>query len=371
MSELLLLEVFKDKVGIVYDKNIIRSIIEMLIQMGLGSNSVYREIFEEKYLAKSLEFYQEEAGKLIEELKVSEYLKHADKRLQQEIKMCVEVIDASTQDKILKIIDKCFIETYSSQILENKNFFHMIENEEFETLKLLYTLFLRSKCIQELANSLSEYIKTILSSILSDQINIKKPINTIELILKVIDRVNKTVNDCFCKNSFLETSAKISFETSINTSNRIAIYFAIYLDTFLTKDIKFISDNDIENQVIRFMKLFLFIKCKDVFEIKHKEFLASRLLEGKSLNIDGEKIIIKYLKQECGLNYVNKMEGMITDMSVNESISPKENFSARVLTDCYWPKEKHLQISLPSVLGNECSEYVSLYNAAHNGRRLI
>lgn len=371
LSGLLIDEAMKDKNGVVLDKNVVKSVIDMLIQMGLGSNLVYREVFEQKFLKGSENFYKEEAGRLIEELPVSEYLKFVDKRLEQEEKLCREVIDASTRDGILSIVDECFVVTYFLQIVGNSNLTMMIDGNDLASLKLLYKFLMRTpKLVQGMSDAFSLYIQKKTIEILHDQNNLKKPTGTIALLLDLIDALNFIMENAFSHNRVLEFTIKNSFEANLNISHRVAIYLCIYLDSYLTKGIKFIDDLGIEKEVVRVMNLFILIRDKDVFEAKHKEFLALRLLEGKSLNLDAEKMVIKYLKQECGLKYVSKLEGMINDMSASALENAKKDFSVLVLTTSFWPQEKLLQVVLPDDLSAECNNFTKKYCGLHTGRRL-
>ena len=372
LSNVLIGEVMKDKNFLFFDKDTIKSVVGMLIDMGLGSNATYREVFEDKYIEESKKYYTEEADRKVESLNIIDYLKVVEKRLAQEKNLCNTVIDISTVCKILSVIDECFIVKYSLQIASTNNVRNLLDNSDFDNLKLLYSLFIRSpKCILDLSASIKEYTQVSISNILNNEDNIKKPINTIKLILLLIEKLNFSLTNCFFNNHLLDISIQNTLEVSLNLSHRIAIYFAIFIDNFMRREIKSFSDSEIESEVLKFIKLFVFIRDRDIFEAKHKEFLANRLLEEKSLNIDSEKVFIKYIKQEAGLQYVSKIEGMINDMNNSENIDTQESFLVKVLTSSHWPKEKLFQINVSFDLTNACNLYAAKYCEQHTGRRLI
>ena len=372
VSGLLLAEVMKDKLCVVFDKIVVKSVVDMLIQMGIGSNAVYREVFEESFISSSRDFYKEEAGRLIGQCSTTEYLKNIERRLQQEIKLCMETIDVSSRDKILNVIDECFVVSFYLQIVGDGNLSSMLKTDDYSSMKLLYTIFLRTpKLLKSISDSLSNYIESSVNSILQDQENMKKPTNTITLLLELIYKLNAANEIGFSRDKMLEFTIKRSLESSLNISHRIAVYLSIYIDNYFKKSIKFLSDVEIEAEIIRLLNLFILLKDKDVFESKHKEFLALRLLENKSLNLDAERILIKYLKQECGLQYVAKLEGMLNDISISEPTQFSESFTVRVLTTSFWPQEKFFQISLPPELALECSGFSASYLSDHTGRRLV
>ena len=59
---------------------------------------------------------------------------------------------------------------------------------------------------------------------------------------------------------------------------------------------------------------------KDVFEAFYKKDLAKRLLLGRSASVDAEKNMITKLKQECGAQFTNKLEGMFKDIDLSRDI---------------------------------------------------
>lgn len=371
LTQLLVEEALKNKLNSTLDKNIIRSITGMLCELGLGSMSIYELIFESPFLIRSNEFYKCEAETMLKSTKISQYLRHVQYRLHQEREFCQSVTHVYTLDKILGLVDQCFILSYSTAIVGNNNLNDLILSQDFESLKLLYSLFIRTpKCINDLADELSKYTRKEINNILNDQANIKKPLNTIKGLIDLISKLKFIGKECFQFNRVLENVVKVAFEDIINQTNRVCIYFTIYLDNFLKKDVKFVSDSEIDVQILKLMDLFISIKNKDIFEIKYKEFLALRLLEEKSLSIEAEKIIVKYLKQECGLNYVNKIDGMLKDINSEVKYEERQNFEARVLTANFWPQEKLFQIQMPQELSKHCSEFLLRYSQANFGKRL-
>ena len=73
---------------------------------------------------------------------------------------------------------------------------------------------------------------------------------------------------------------------------------------------------------------------KDVFEAFYKKDLAKRLLLGRSASVDAEKNMITKLKQECGAQFTNKLEGMFKDIDLSRDImvSLKQSVSSQPLS---------------------------------------
>ena len=61
--------------------------------------------------------------------------------------------------------------------------------------------------------------------------------------------------------------------------------------------------------------IFRYLQDKDIFESYYKHSFAKRLLNGRLTSEDNEKKMISKLKGECGHQYTQKLEGMLSDMS--------------------------------------------------------
>ena len=87
------------------------------------------------------------------------------------------------------------------------------------------------------------------------------------------------------------------------------------------------------------------VQGKDVFEAYYKKDLAKRLLFGKSASIDAEKSMINKLKEECGFQFTNNLEGMFNDMEISKDIMEAFKNSVSVSV-CGWMMDKWMMLSL-------------------------
>ena len=61
--------------------------------------------------------------------------------------------------------------------------------------------------------------------------------------------------------------------------------------------------------------IFRYLQDKDIFESYYKLSFAKRLLGGRTSSDENEKKLISKLKGECGHQYTQKLEGMLSDMA--------------------------------------------------------
>jgi cullin-4 len=69
--------------------------------------------------------------------------------------------------------------------------------------------------------------------------------------------------------------------------------------------------------------LFKLCRAKDTFEEFYQRGLCRRLLLNKSASYESEKMMIQKLKTECGDIFIQRVEGMLKDLSLSDEIMKK------------------------------------------------
>ncbi|CAE7623510.1 CUL4, partial [Symbiodinium microadriaticum] len=135
-------------------------------------------------------------------------------------------------------------------------------------------------------------------------------------------------------------------------------------------------------QLDTFMKtIFSNIEAKDYFMDAYIGLLSKRLLGGKSVSYDTEKAVVAQMKMQCGTSFTIKVEGMIIDHSLAESIYKKWlenstvdckmiNFHVQVLTSCYWPKLSSNSLRLSTEMQHCVDSFTDWYLTTNSSRRL-
>jgi hypothetical protein len=90
-----------------------------------------------------------------------------------------------------------------------------------------------------------------------------------------------------------------------------------------------------------------YLCCKDLFREHYSILLSRRLLQGKSVSDDLEKLAIELLKQMLGPQYTKKMEDMILDFATSSELAKEggvstsrtglPDVSVGVLKTSLWP----------------------------------
>ncbi|XP_022750656.1 cullin-3B-like isoform X3 [Durio zibethinus] len=142
LKDTLLENVRRERSGEVIDRGLMRSITKMLMDLG---PSVYQDDFEKHFLEASAVFYRLESQEFIESCDFGEYLKKAERRLNEEIERVSHYLDVRSEVKITNVVEKEMIESHMHRLvqMENSSLVNMIVDDKHEDLGRMYCLFRR------------------------------------------------------------------------------------------------------------------------------------------------------------------------------------------------------------------------------------
>jgi len=256
---------------------------------------------------------------MLQTLEVPEYLRHVEKRFNEENNRILHYLHSSTRSLLINVLEKNLIGEHVSTILQ-KGFDQMLADDtsRVEDLKLLYLLLARvPNGLDQLKSTFSQYIKKRGRDIV---INPEKDNVMVQELLDFKQKLDLVLEHWGQNEKFIH-ALKDSFEHFINQrANKPAELIAKFIDNKLRAGNKECSEEELDKILDRIMVLFRFIHGKDVFEAFYKKDLAKRLLVGKSASVDAEKAMLSKLKQECGGVFTLKLEGMFKDMELSKDI---------------------------------------------------
>uniref|UniRef100_A0A6M2DJ61 Cullin-4B n=1 Tax=Xenopsylla cheopis TaxID=163159 RepID=A0A6M2DJ61_XENCH len=374
----LLMLIERERQGETVDRTLLKSLLRMLSDL-----QIYEEAFEEKFLMATDRLYKTEGQYLMQEFEVPEYLRHVDRRLQEENERLLHYLDSNTKWQLIHSVERQLLSEHLTTILQ-KGLENLLEQNRIQDLTLLYSLFSRVKNgMTELCSQFNGYIKKKGRTIVIDP---EKDKTMVQELLEFKDRLDNIVKNCFSKNEKFINSLREAFEHFVNQrTNKPAELIAKFVDSKLRAGNKEATEEELEKILDKIMVLFRFIHGKDVFEAFYKKDLAKRLLVGKSASVDAEKSMLSKLKQECGGGFTSKLEGMFKDMELSRdinvafkqhlcSIMDKEfsniDLTVNILTMGYWPTYPVVEVNIPSQLVTLQDVFNKFYLNKHSGRKL-
>lgn len=373
----LLLLIGHERNGQTVDRSLLKNLLRMLLDL-----QIYQEVFEVQFLKTTEELYAAEGQRLMQEIEVPLYLKHVDKRLNEEWERLLHYLDQSTKKPLIQCVEKQLLGEHLSPLLQ-KGLDQLLEEYRLNDLKLIYDLFSRVKSgHSQLCSHFNLYIKKTGRVIVS---NPEKDKTMVQELLEFKDRMDVIVNQCFQKNEKFVNTLKEAFEHFVNQRpNKPAELIAKYLDVKLRAGNKEATEEELEMLLDKIMVLFRYIHGKDVFEAFYKKDLAKRLLVGKSASVDAEKSMLSKLKQECGAAFTSKLEGMFKDMEISKELMTAfkqhlmhvkapvtMDMTVSVLTMGYWPTYQPCEVHMPSNMLICQDVFKDFYLKKHSGRKLL
>ncbi|KAI4352586.1 hypothetical protein L6164_006823 [Bauhinia variegata] len=374
--------ILRERNGEVINRGLMRNIIKMLMDLGL---SVYQEDFEKHFLEVSADFYRLESQQFIECCDCGDYLKKAERRLNEEIERVSHYLDARSETKITNVVEKEMIDNHMHTLvhMENSGLVNMLVDDKYEDLGRMYNLFHRVPAgLTIVKEVMTSYTRDIGKQLVTDPERLKDPVDFVQRLLNLKDKYDKIITLAFNNDKTFQNALNSSFEYFINLNARSPEFISLFVDDKLRRELKGVGEEDVEIVLDKVMMLFRYLQEKDVFEKYYKQHLAKRLLSGKTASDDAERSLIVKLKTECGYQFTSKLEGMFTDMKTSQDTmqgfyachsaesGDSPTLVVQVLTTGSWPTQPSPQCNLPAEIVGVCEKFRSYYLGTHNGRRL-
>ncbi|KAG2714318.1 hypothetical protein I3760_03G021400 [Carya illinoinensis] len=382
LRDTLLELVYRERNGEVINRGLMRNIIKMLMDLG---SAVYQEDFEQHFLEVSADFYRLESQQFIESCDCGDYLKKAERRLNEEMERVSHYMDARSLDKITNVVEKEMIESHMQRLvhMENSGLVNMLVNDKYEDLGRMYNLFRRVPTgLSIVRDVMTSYIRDTGKQLVTDPERLRDPVDFVQRMLDLKDKYDEIITLAFGNDKTFQNALNSSFEYFINLNARSPEFISLFVDDKLRKGLRGVSEEDVEIVLDKVMMLFRYLQEKDVFEKYYKQHLAKRLLAGKTVSDDAERSLIVKLKTECGYQFTSKLEGMFTDMKTSEDtmqgfyashgteLGDGPTLAVHVLTTGSWPTQPSATCNLPAEILGVCEKFRSYYLGTHTGRRL-
>ncbi|OEL17322.1 Cullin-3A [Dichanthelium oligosanthes] len=374
--------IHRERMGEVINRGLMRSITKMLMDLG---PAVYQDDFEKPFLEVSASFYSGESQEFIECCDCGNYLKKAERRINEEMERVSHYLDAGSEVKITSVVEKEMIANHMHRLvhMENSGLVNMLVDDKYEDLGRMYALFRRvPDGLSTIRDVMTSYLRETGKQLVTDPERLKDPVEFVQRLLNEKDKHDKIISVAFGNDKTFQNALNSSFEFFINLNNRSPEFISLYVDDKLRKGLKGATEEDVEVILDKVMMLFRYLQEKDVFEKYYKQHLAKRLLSGKTVSDDAERSMIVKLKTECGYQFTSKLEGMFTDMKTSqdtmqdfyakksEELGDGPTLDVHILTTGSWPTQPSPPCNLPTEILTVCEKFRSYYLGTHNGRRL-
>ncbi|XP_062208429.1 cullin-1-like [Phragmites australis] len=397
----------EDREGQIIDRALVKNVLDIFVELGQDQQNqmeLYVVDFEEPFRKGTTDYYSKKAQTWILEDSCSEYMLKAEECLQKEKERVAHYLHSSTEPKLMEDAQQELLASQIDQILkkENSGCKVLLCDEKVEDLSRMFRLFSRiydglppvSKIFMEHVNKEGmSLLKQAIDAATGKKNEKKDIVSALELdfvrkILELHEKYMAYVTDCFQNHTLFHKALKEAFEVLCNkdvAGCTSAELFATYCDSILRKGgIEKLSDEAIEVNLDKVVKLLTYISDKDLFVEFHRKKLGRRLLFEKSGSDELERSMLSKLKQYFGGQFTSKMEGMLNDVAVtkedqtkfedhistNPGSKPQVDLNVIVLTTGYWPTYKSTDINLPSEMVKCVEVFKQFYHSSKKHRKL-
>eukprot|EP00753_Platysulcus_tardus_P005775 PLAT13692.1.p1 GENE.PLAT13692.1~~PLAT13692.1.p1 ORF type:complete len:740 (+),score=386.09 PLAT13692.1:52-2271(+) len=379
---LLLASVQRERSGELVDRLLMKQTLSMLVDLGLKTKSVYVDLFERPFLQTTAEFYRRESQLFLDSNACPDYLLKAEARIDEEAQRVRHYLDDSTESKLREIVDNELVRVHAKTLVEMESgLVAMIETDKIDDLRRMYTLLSRvPMTLGDVQRVLDAHVRETGKALVTDQETAKDPVAFVQALLEMRDKYERILADAWAGDKEMARTLKEAFEQFVNLDSRVAQFLSLYVDELLRHSVRGLTEDAIEERLEKVIILFRYLRDKDVFESFYKSHLAKRLLSGRSVSDDAERLMIAKLKTECGYQFTAKLEGMFQDMRLSREtmehygrvVAGRHSIelSVSILTAGFWPTASVPACTLPDELKAVTTAFREFYLGIHTGRRL-
>lgn len=350
--------------------------------------------FESQLIESTRAYYTYRSQLYINELNITDYIQYIQSTLQAEQQHIIDYLDSSSTNILLTTVKQCVIQQHSNILLQNGLHELFVNSQQkLDELQLLYTYFIQinqftlfqqqfhTECQLLIESDMKQYITSP-----SDTTKSKPTGNIIQNIIDNKILIESMVARCFDSSDELKQSLRSVIELLINQPPyRISELLAKYV-TLLNKRSAVHNIELIYQHVIYIYRL---LSSKDMFVEFYRTELSKRLLiKSVAYNETNELLFISLLKQESGINYIQKLYNMFHDITNNITINQQFNawlssqpqpnhtqstidYTTQILTTGNWPNYSLYTINYNNTdISALYQLFTEFYQNQYSGRKL-
>ncbi|TVU32907.1 hypothetical protein EJB05_24672, partial [Eragrostis curvula] len=312
-----------DREDVPIDSTVVKSVIDIYVEVKLGQRDFYEAHFEKALLAATSQYYCKKAHAWILDYSCQQYMAKVEVSLEEEKQRAARYMPSSSKPKILQAVQVEMMQIFVDKILKDdtSGFQALLCDKKDDDLSRMFVLFAAADGgLIQLSKIFKEHILKEVASLKKEAACSSCRIN--EFVYKVIklhDKYTEYIDKCFNGHPMFKKALKEAFECVCNedvADRSIADVFSTYCVDVLTKteeEMRIIGPT--EEIVEKIVNLLTYMSSKDIFLQLYRKKLEMRS------SIDG-KIEIAFLlklKPWFGVQYSSSIDDIVKYLTVQMS----------------------------------------------------
>lgn len=342
-----------ERKGDLIGSDAIRNYIDCYVLLGMGETDFYRENFEIAFIDETKKFYDDESFTFFNENPIIDYIRHAERRFDEEVSRVNRYLHPSTTANLMKTCEDAFIKHRMDVLLSEFQGLLEKKEERSRDLRSLHSL------VSRIPDATLQLHKQLYKQVLDEGMAkiaegaenaVKEPEIFVETVFELRRSYLVIVKDSLKNEVGFAAELDKALQTCINANqitkntkddNQIAMLIADYVNDMLEN--KNLAEDQVTENLNKAIVLIRYVSNKDIFVEKHQALLAKRLLSDSSVSEDNEKFMISELRVLVGQDdSIRSMEQMNTDMTMS-----KGKFSWKLYSNCIFNLFNYLFFNLP------------------------
>lgn len=388
------------------NESVVHGVILSLVQVEefkkKGALDLYQSAFESEFLRATGDFYQREAGLLLQESDCSQYMERVLTRLAAENARSRRFLHPSSYAKVTS-------ECEERLVADHLSFLHsecrsMVTSDRRKDLHNMYTLLKPIEMgLPVLVKEVQSHITAIGLQAVTSLSGDNMAQSFVECVLDVHSKYSRMIREVFNSDQQFTGALDMACSVIVNhrrhpkTQSRSPELLSRFCDSLLKKGMgRGMTEAEIDDQLSLSIIVFKYIDDKDVFQKFYAKMFAKRLIHQQSVSMDAEEGMINRLKNACGYEFTSKFHRMFTDIKLSDDLndsfsqwlksggeesssgtaSPAATigigFNIFVLQAGAWPLGQAAisPFAVPQPLERAVSYFETFYNKKFNGRKL-
>ena len=394
----------KQRNGETIEQSKIKDVVGSFVSLGIdeadstkSTLDVYRQYFEKPYLDATSRYYESESQQFLAENSVVDYMKKAERRLDEEKERVPLYLLPEIMQPLMKTCEAALIAKHATVLRDE--FQVLLDNDREDDMARMYKLLARiPEGLDPLRTRFEAHVRRaghLAVEKVADQGDNLDPKAYVDALLEVHTQYAALVKNAFTGESEFVRSLDNACREYVNrnkvcvkNSTRSPELLAKHADNVLKRSTKATEEDDMEKMLNQVMTVFKYIEDKDVFQKFYSKHLAKRLVNGTSASGDAETSMISKLKDASGFEYTNKLQRMFQDMQTSKDLNQaydewrsqnidkedrKDDIDAyyQILGTGFWPLQPSgTPFAPPPAIVKTYERFQNFYSNKHGGRKL-